>query len=174
MDATNWRVNAKDAPAGAMTALGIHVTDFFLSLGGRPRQVRAKTARVLATMVGDDHVSVQIDFESGVTAALTCLSSTPFHGRLAVYGSRGWIEVKENANVDKGLPSDVVVCDAQGQRTATSYAPINTVLLNLEAWARAATGRGTYRFTRAQLLDNIRVLEAIVRSSSSNGELIRL
>ena len=79
MDASNWRVNAKDAPAGAMTALGIHLSDFFLSLAGRPQRVRARTAKVLPTMVGDDHVSVQVDYASGVTGAFTCLSSTPFH-----------------------------------------------------------------------------------------------
>lgn len=169
MDASNWRVGAKDAPAGAMTALGIHVSDYFISLAGRPRAVSAHTAKVLAAMVGDDHVSVRIEFESGVTAGFTCLSSTPYHGRLTAFGANGWIEVKENANVDKGQPSDVTIADAAGERKTHSYAPANTVLANLEAWARAATGRGAYRFTREQLLDNVRVLDAIVRSAAAGG-----
>ncbi len=113
LDASNWRVGAKDAPAGAMTALGIHVTDLFMSLVGRPRRVIARTARVYSRMAGDDHVSAQIDFVSGVTGSLTCLSSTPYHGRFTAFGTRGWIEVKENANVDKGEPSDVTIADAE-------------------------------------------------------------
>ena len=172
MDASNWRVNAKDAPAGAMTALGIHVTDLFLSLAGRPRRLQAKTARVLSTMVGQDHVSAQIDFASGVTGAFTCLSSTPYHGRITAFGSRGWIEVKENANVDRGLPSDVTITDAEGKRTMHSYAAMNTVLANFEAWARAVAGRETYRFTRDQLLDNVRVLDAVVESAAAGGQAI--
>ncbi len=129
---------------------------------------------VYEKMVGDDHISAQIDFASGATASLTCLSSIPYHGRFAIFGTRGWIEVKENANVDIGLPSDVVICDAQGKRTATSYASTNTVLKNFEAWARAVQGQGTYRFTREHLLDNIRVLEAIVRSAESGANPVML
>jgi predicted dehydrogenase len=174
VDASNWRVNPKDAPAGAMTALGIHVTDLFMLFVGRPKSVQAKTAKVLQTVVGDDHVSAQIDFVCGATAAFTCLSSTPFHGRIAAYGTRGWIEVRENGNVDKAQPTDVVIADAQGNRTTKSYAATNAVLANFESWAQAAQGRGTYRFTREQVLDNIRVLEAIVFSAAEGSKRVAL
>lgn len=174
LDPSSWRVNAKDAPAGAMTALGIHVTDLFISFVGHPRSVQAKTAKVVPIAPGIDHVSAQIDFVSGATAAFTCLSSTPFHGRLAVYGTGGWIEVRENGNVDKGKPTDVVIADAEGNRTIATYAATNTVLANFESWAQAASGRGTYRFTREQLLDNIRLLEAIVTSAENGSQRITL
>jgi predicted dehydrogenase len=174
LDASNWRVGAKDAPAGAMTALGIHVTDLFLSLVGRPKRVIARTARVYSQMIGDDHVSAQIDFASGVTASLVCISSTPYHGRFTVFGTKGWIEVKENANVDKGKPSDVTIADAEGNRTYQSIPPQNTVLANLEAWAKAVDGEATYRFSRAQLLDNVRVLEAIVTSAKEGSRAVAL
>jgi predicted dehydrogenase len=174
LDPSSWRVSAKDAPAGAMTALGIHVTDLFISFAGHPRSVMARTAKVLKTGAGDDHVSAQIDFANGVTASFTCLSSTPFHGRVAVYGTHGWIEVRENGNVDKGMPTDVVTANAQGRRTAVSYPPANTVLANVESWVQAVLGRGTYRFTRDQLLDNIRLLEAIVVSAANASKRIVL
>jgi predicted dehydrogenase len=174
LDPSNWRVSPTDAPAGAMTALRIHLTDLFISLAGRPRWVQARTARVLQTFAGVDHVSAQIGFEGGATAALTCLSSTPFHGRLAVFGTLGWIEVRENGNVDKGMPTDVVSTDADGKRAATSYAAVNTVRENFESWAQAIEGRGTYRFTRQQLLDNIRILEAIAGSAAEGSKRIEL
>lgn len=174
LDASNWRVGAKDAPAGAMTALGIHVTDLFMSLAGRPRRVMARTARVYSRMTGDDHVSAQIDFTSGVTGSLVCISSTPYHGRFTVFGTKGWIEVKENANVDKGKPSDVTIADADGNRTYQSFLPENTVLANFEAWAKAVNGEEPYRFSRTQLLDNVRVLEAIVTSASEGSRAIAL
>jgi predicted dehydrogenase len=173
-DASNWRVSPKDAPAGPMTALGIHLTDLFVSFVGRPKSVQAKTAKVLQTMVGVDHVSAQIDFVSGATAAFSCLSSTPYHGRLAAYGTRGWIEVRENGNVDKGQPTDVVIADPEGKRTTKSHAATNTVLANFESWAQATRGRGTYRFTREQLLDNIRILEAIVSSAAEGSKRVAL
>lgn len=174
MDPASWRVGAKDAPAGPMTALGVHLTDLFISFAGRPRAVRARTARVLPDTVGVDHVSAWLDFASGATGAITCLSATPYHGRLAVFGTRGWVEVKENANIDKRQPSDFVHCDPGGARTMKSFAAIDTVRLNLESWAKAVAGEAPYRYSREQLLDNVRVLDAVVRSSSEGGRRLEL
>ena len=56
LDASNWRVAAKDAPAGIMTALGIHLTDLFVAVAGRPRLVEAKTFSVPHTVGGVDSV----------------------------------------------------------------------------------------------------------------------
>lgn len=170
----NWRIDPADAPAGAMTALGIHLTDMFVSLAGRPRTVRARTGRVLREAAGIDQVSVWMEFESGVTGALSCLSSTPFHGRMTFFGADGWIEVKDNGNVDKGLPSDLTHCDASLSRQVRSFAPANTVRANFDAWAAAIAGEAPYRFTREQILDNVRILDAVVRSSRDDGALISL
>lgn len=82
--------------------------------------------------------------------------------------------MKENANVDKRRPSDLVHCDASGARTTRSYDAIDTVRLNLEAWAAAVAGEAPYRYTREQLLDNVRVLDAIVRSAAEGGPLLEL
>ncbi len=169
LDASNWRAGANDAPAGTKTALGLHLTDLFISFAGRPKAVQAKTFGVPQSVGGVDNVLAQVEFECGATVAFTCLSSTPFHGRLAVYGTRGWVEARENGNVDKGMPTDVVTADAEGRRTTTCYAATNAVLANFESWAQAALGRGSYRFTHEQLLDNIRVLEAVVSSAGQGA-----
>jgi predicted dehydrogenase len=170
----NWRIDPADAPAGAMTALGIHLTDMFVSLAGRPRSVRARTARVLRDASGTDQVSLWIEFTSGITGAVTCLSSTPFHGRMTFFGADGWVEVKENGNVDKGLPSDFTHCDASLARHVRAFAPANTVRANFEDWAAAVAGEAPYRFTRDQILDNVRILDAVARSAQAGGELIAL
>ena len=39
MDPSNWRRDPKHAPAGAWTALGIHLGDLFVSFAGRPVRV---------------------------------------------------------------------------------------------------------------------------------------
>lgn len=174
VDATNWRVGAKDAPAAGMTALGVHLTDLFISYAGRPTAVRARTAHVLPGAAGNDHLSIWIDFAAGSTASITSIASTPYYGRLTAFGSAGWAEVRESANVDKELPSELVVSDAAGRRTAKSFPAARTVRTNLEAWARAAMGKAPYRYTREQLLDNVRILDAVVRSSNAGGTLVTL
>lgn len=174
VDATNWRVGEADAPAAGMTALGVHLTDLFISFAGRPTSVRARTAHVLPDATGKDHLSIWLDFASGPTAAICTIASTPYYGRLTVFGSKGWAEVRESANVDKELPSELVVSDASGKRATKSFPAARTVRANLEAWAKAATGKADYRHTREQLLDNVRILDAVVRSSNEGGTLVTL
>ena len=172
MDASNWRVQDQDAPAGALTALGVHLTDFFISLVGCPTHVRAKTGRVLKNAVGKDQVMVHLDFDLGSTGSITCLSTTPFHGRITVFGSLGWIEVKENGNVDWGLPSEMTITNSQAKRTYKTFPASNVVLKNFDAWATAIAGSSTYRYTPEQILNNVKVLEAIVKSSNNHSELV--
>jgi hypothetical protein len=43
----------------------------------------------------------------------------------------------------------------------------NVVRANIEEWARAALGQGTYRFTDEQRFGNVAVLEAIIRSAEN-------
>lgn len=170
----NWRLSRENAPAGAMTALGIHLTDLSIALAGKPVRVAARKARHVFAPPADDYVAVDIDFESGVTARVTCLSATPFYGRFTVYGDRGWAEAVEQANVDKGLPSHLTCTGADGGRQIREFAATNTVLKNFEAWADAVEGRGSYRFTPEQILANVAVLEAVVRSAEAGGEPVIL
>jgi predicted dehydrogenase len=169
LDPGNWRLSKENAPAGAMTALGVHLTDLCIALAGAPRQVTARVARHVYKPPADDFVALDIAFESGISARVTCLSATPFYGRFTVYGDQGWIEVEEQANVDKGQPSILTHAGRDAVRQTRTYAAENTVLRNFEAWADAIEGRGTYRFTPAQLLANVRVLEAVVRSADGGG-----
>jgi predicted dehydrogenase len=174
LDPNNWRLSRENAPAGAMTALGIHLTDMFVALAGAPARVSARTATLMFTPPAQDFVAAEIDFANGTRARVTCLSSVPFYGRFTVIGDQGWVEVQEAGNVDKGLPSTLLHVDANGARTTKRYEPTNTVLRNFEAWADAVEGRARYRFTAEQLLANVCVLEAIVHSADRDGVPITL
>src|SRR5690606_1193715 len=100
LDPANWRLSRTDAPAGAKTALGIHLPDMFISLAGKPARGAARTARHVFPEPADDYVAVDIDFASGASGRITCLSATPFYGRFTVYGDKGWVEVQEGGNVN--------------------------------------------------------------------------
>ena len=45
LDKDNWRLDPKSAPAGGMTALGIHLSDFFVSFLGSQRLFMQKLAQ---------------------------------------------------------------------------------------------------------------------------------
>ncbi|MFN3658054.1 MAG: Gfo/Idh/MocA family protein [Pseudolabrys sp.] len=174
MDPSNWRRDPRHAPAGAWTALGIHLGDLFVSLAGGPTRVAARTASQIFPAPSEDFVSAEIDFENGARGRITCLSTPPFYGRFTLVCDNGWVEVQEGGNVDKGLPSSFVHCRPDGSRETRSYAPVNTVRMNFEAWADAVEGRVPYRFSPDQLLANIRILDAITRSAAADGKPIAI
>ncbi|HVZ54256.1 MAG TPA: Gfo/Idh/MocA family oxidoreductase [Pseudolabrys sp.] len=174
MDPSNWRRDRRHAPAGAWTALGIHLGDMFVSLAGEPTRVTARTASQIFPTPFEDFVGADIDFANGAIGRITCLSTPPFYGRFTLMCDRGWIEVQEGGNVDKGLPSSFVHCRPDGSREVKSYAPVNTVRMNFEAWAEALEGRAPYRFTTAQLRANIKIFDAVTRSAAEGGAPIAL
>jgi predicted dehydrogenase len=174
IDPANWRLSRADAPAAAMTALGIHLTDMFVSLAGAPVRVAARTATLMFTPPAEDFVAAEIDFANGTRARITCLSSVPFYGRFTAIGDQGWVEVQEAGNVDKGLPSTLVHADGAGARTTRTFEWTDTVRKNFEAWADAIEGRKPYRFAARELLANIRVLDAIVRSADQGGAPVKI
>lgn len=174
MDPSNWRRDPRHAPAGAWTALGIHLGDMFVSLAGAPVRISARTASQIFPAASEDFVSGEIDFADGARGRITCLSTPPFYGRFTLFGDQGWVEVQEGGNVDKGVPSSFVHARADGTREARSYDHVNTVRLNFEAWADALEGRAPYRFTPDQILANICILDAVVRSAALDGRPIAL
>jgi predicted dehydrogenase len=166
----NWRRDPKHAPAGAWTALGIHLGDLFVSLAGQPIRVAARTVSQIFPAPSEDFVSAGIDFAGSARGRITCLSTPPFYGRFTLIGDQGWVEVQEGGNVDKGIPSSFVHCGVDGSRQTRNYDHVNTVRLNFEAWADAVEGRAPYHFSSEQLLGNIRILDAVVRSAVADGK----
>ena len=82
--------------------------------------------------------------------------------------------MQEGGNVDQGIPSSFVHCGPDGTRQTRSYDHANTVRMNFEAWADAVEGRAPYRFTTDELMGNIRILDAVVRSAAGDGKPIAL
>lgn len=174
MDPSNWRRDPKHAPAGAWTALGIHLGDMFVSLAGAPTRVAARTASQIFPSPSEDFVSADIDFAGGARGRITCLSTPPFYGRFTLIGDQSWVEVQEGGNVDKGIPSSFVHCGPDGSRVTRNYPHTNTVRMNFEAWADALEGHAPYRFTTEQLLGNVRILDAVTQSAAADGRPIAI
>ena len=164
----NWRLSPESAPAGMMTAVGIHMTDLFIKLAGPAKEVRARTASLIFQPPAEDFVRANILFKSDAVAAFTALSITPFYARFTIYGDAGWVEVMSEANVDQGRPTTLTHVDHKGRRSVV-YEATDTVTQNFEAWADAVEGKAPYRFTDDELIENIRVFEAIVKSTRHNG-----
>ncbi len=170
----NWRLSPDSAPAGMMTAVGIHLTDLMIHFAGPAAEVRTRTASMIFEPPAEDFVTASIEFESGARGTFTSLSITPFYGRFTCYGDRGWVEIVSEANVDRGKPTHLTHTDAEGRRRQEVFPWTDTVTQNFEAWADAVEGKKPYRFSDRELIENIRLFEALVRSSRLGGEPLKL
>jgi len=170
---SNWRLDPAHAPAGMMTAVGIHLTDLFVNFAGPASEVRARTARMILPRPAEDFVAANIVFKSGTRATVTSLSATPFYSRFTVFGDAGWAEVINEANVDQNKPTTLTHSDG-GKRTSVVFEAVDTVALNFQHWADAVEKRVKYRFTTEQLIENIRLFAAIVHSSRQGGAVLSL
>jgi predicted dehydrogenase len=167
MAADNWRMSEKEAPAGPMTATGIHMLDLSIGLLGPARSVLAHVRQLGSNLVNGDTLGVLVEFESGANALISAILATPFEGRFAVYGSKGWAEVRDKAHPESPQGWTLTVSVMDRQKQVTEYPPAQAVLANLEAFADAAGGREPYPVPQEQMLANIAALEAVFKSAKS-------
>lgn len=170
-EASEWRRDPRQAPAGTLTALGVHITDYFQSVAGPVAELTATSADRSVDYPGDDALTVQFRFRSGVTGSLTNLATTPFYSRISAFGDRGWVEARENSNVDISEDATLDWCAADGEVHRRNFPPSNTVRVNIEQWAASALGIDQYRFSDRELVHNIEILEAIVESADTGAPI---
>ncbi|MCD7107415.1 Gfo/Idh/MocA family oxidoreductase [Rhizobium sp. DKSPLA3] len=169
LDPSNWRLNAEQAPAGGMTATGIHLTDLSVKLMGPARDVRVVCENLASSIPQGDTMSAHIRFENGGSSYVSATLATPFVSRFAVFGTLGWIEVRDKAHVES--PDGWIVTEGWKGKpiTVREVAPAEPVRDNLRAFARAVRGTETYPITGEDMINNIALLEAIIRSARSGA-----
>ena len=167
MPPDNWRTSPKEAPAGPMTATGIHLLDLSVGLMGPAQTVYARVRQLGSALANGDTLAVSVGFESGGNALLSAILATPFDGRFAVYGSHGWAEVRDKAHPEAPQGWTLTTCLRGRERRVEAYPPAKAVLENLEAFADAAAGRAPYPVPQSEMLANVAALEAVFRSAAS-------
>lgn len=167
LPADNWRLSSKEAPAGPMTATGIHLLDLSVGLLGPAERAYASVRQLGSQWVNGDTLGVLVSFRSGANALLSAMLATPFVGRFAVFGNRGWAEVRDKAHPEAPEGWTLTHCARGGQPKVREYPPARAVLANLEAFADAAEDRAPYPVPQEQMIANISALEAVFRSASS-------
>jgi len=105
-----------------------------------------------------------------MTAHLNAILATPHFMRFHVYGSEGWVEVRNATHPDTpGGVTDWLHCPKGGTPTAEVLPWTDAVVANLESFAAAIAGHTPYPFSDAELTGNIAVYEAIVAAAASGA-----
>jgi predicted dehydrogenase len=167
LDRDNWRLKADQAPAGGMTATGIHLLDLSVRLLGPAESVLCICEKLSSDLPQGDTVAAYVKFKGGGTSYVSASLANPFMSRFTVYGSKGWIDIRDKAHVE--APDGWIVTSATtgGPITTVEVPPAEPVKDNLVSFARAVRGVETYPITADHLVNNISLLEAIFASASS-------
>jgi predicted dehydrogenase len=172
LPADNWRLTPQEAPAGPMTATGIHILDLSVGVFGEAESVLCSVKQLGSQLANGDTLAALVSFKRGGHALLTAVLATPFDGRFAVYCSKGWIEVRDKAHPSTPAGWTLTKCVTGDIRSTVEYAPSSSVLANLEAFADAVEGRGAYPVTQDEMIANIAALEAIVESARTGEKVM--
>lgn len=151
-----WRESDTEAPGGGLTATGVHVLDSFIALAGPARQVQARLTAREPTPEPVDTLSVLLEFENRASGVLCGVRSTAQFWRLHVFGARGSAEVLED--------TEVVVRITDAPRRRLTFAPVDSLRLELEAFAASAANGARFPIPDSEMMAGVAAFEAIVRS----------
>jgi predicted dehydrogenase len=164
-----WRADPQEAPAGAMTATGVHNLDALIFLFGRIAEVFCLSLQRALTRI-DDTTSVLLRLENGMSATLYCSLVTAPTYRFAVYGTKGRAELQGQQPDFRFTP----VPDAMpaGRHAAAppeiiEYHGFNALAAELEGFAAAVNGTRPYPITAEEIVHGVAAFEAIVRSAAT-------
>ena len=156
-----WRVNRAESPAGAMAGLGVHHVDTFQYLMGPIVRVSAMSKRLAAPVDLDDATAIVFEFERGPLGMLGTCFVLPKVLWLNVYGTE--------ANVYSEGEGTKLYVQKKGtdDKVSVPMSPVDIIREELEDFARAVRGQGTYEVTPEDAIRVVAVFEAIVRSAET-------
>jgi predicted dehydrogenase len=149
-----WRTLESESPGGGMTGAGLHALDAMVALAGPVARVQARLIQRKPPPAPHDTASALLEFESGVSGLLATVRATPFYWRVHAFGTQGNAEVlgeTELVHRRSGRPPE-----------RQSFAPVDSLRAELEAFADAAAGLAPFPITPAQMLDTVAAFEAVV------------
>jgi predicted dehydrogenase len=160
--ADSWRMAAEESRAGGMTGMGIHVLDCFRDIVGPMKRISALSkARALKLPTGDTTAAL-IEFENGATGTLGTTIKTPFRWRIAIFGENCWAEsVSETRAIVRRTGKD--------EPEVIDRPADNHLGRNLDYFAKAVLGQGTFPIAPAGILQTAAALEAVFKSVDANG-----
>jgi predicted dehydrogenase len=156
-----WRRDPRESPAGAMTALGVHMVDTFHFLAGRARRVSAFSKRIPSIGAIDQATTASIEFEGGAIGSINTSYYVPPIVTLVAYGTGGiaW-------NEEDGNRLFIQAAD-DTRRVEQAVETIDTVADELAEFVRCIRHGTEPETGGAAGLEVARVLEAAVESARS-------
>jgi predicted dehydrogenase len=156
-----WRHDGAESPAGGLTGTGVHMLDCFVNLLGPVRRVTTQLLTWQAPPDALDSLSVLLEFRNGMSGTLATVRVTPVTWRLHLFGTAGNAENHDQTELALRLTGKPV--------ERRSLPEVDTLRLELQAFADAVEGRAPYPIPYDQMIDTVAAFEAITRSVAAGG-----
>ena len=168
----NWRADPHEAPAGAMTAVGLHALDLMIEFAGRVRTVQCVTARH-GDGPSDDTTTVLMRFAGGVTGTIFCSVATATNFSFTAYGSMGLAEVHGAAlqhfrfvPISQQAPTGPVLAPPDQVADHSGFNMLNAELVE---FAHCIRDKRAYPVSSDDVLHGMAVFDAAVQSAKTGG-----
>ena len=166
----NWRLSKELAPCGPLSATGIHLVDLAIAILGPAESVLSRLNTLASNFANGDSLAIMLGFKGGPTALISAILATPFDGRFTVYGSKGWIEIRDRTHPENPTGWDISMVFSGKEKAISFNEPHPTVRANLEAFAKGVLGISPYPVSTDEMLANVSALESI-RKSAETGQI---
>lgn len=172
----NWRSDPEEAPAGAMTAVGLHALDLMIEFGGRVRDVQCITG-VHGEGPADDTTTALMRFANGATGTIFCSVATATNFSFATYGSLGLAEVRGASlqtfrfvPVSQQAPTGPVTAPPD---QTVDHSSFNMLRAELMEFARSIRDKHPYPVGIEDVLHGMKVFDACVQSART-GTIVEI
>ena len=159
-----WRASRKESPGGAIAGLGIHMIDLMCFFGGQVKSVQSLVKKYAVKVNIDDTTSALFEFNKNCTGNLTTIFACPYTTTFNVFGTN----MNIFSDVDK---NKIKIVNRNGKVQKINLENKNTLFLELQEFAESCKNKKNYRIKNSEAAHNVKVMEAIVKSSKINKKV---
>ena len=159
-----WRANRKESPGGAIAGLGIHMIDLMCFFGGQVKSVQSLVKKYAIKVNIDDTTSALFELNKNCTGNLTTIFACPYTTTFNVFGT--------NMNIFSDIDKNKIkIVNKNGKIQKLNLINKNTLFLELQEFADSCNKKKNYRVKNSEAAHNVKVMEAIVKSSKKNKKV---
>ena len=159
-----WRANRKESPGGAIAGLGIHMIDLMCFFGGEVKSVQSLVKKYAVKVNIDDTTSALFEFNKNCTGNLTTIFACPYTATFNVFGTN----MNIFSDVDK---NKIKIVNKNGKVQKINLENKNTLFLELQEFADNCKNKKKFRIENSEAAHNVKVMEAIIKSSKINKKV---
>ena len=159
-----WRANRNESPGGAIAGLGIHMIDLMCFFGGEVKSVQALVKKYAVKINIDDTTSAIFELKKNCTGNLTTIFACPYTTTFNIFATN----MNIFSDVDK---NKIKIIHKDGIIQKINLSKKNTLFLELQEFADNCKNKKKYRIKNSEAAHNVKVMEAIVKSSKKNKKI---